>query len=138
MNDDELIERLRGLFPPMPEHVPALGHAAFEWLTPGTTLATLARDTRGTPSGVRGARVRTVTCTAPRVSVEIEVCGREIVGQLAPPVGAEVILRSPHGEHGTRTDEAGGFVLLEVPDGPVSLLFRLADATAVVTSWIHV
>jgi hypothetical protein len=60
------------------------------------------------------------------------------VGQLAPASAAEVILRSPEGERGTRADEAGSFALSGVPAGVVSLLFRLTDATSIVTSWIRV
>jgi hypothetical protein len=138
VNDDELIRRLTGAFPPVPERTLALGHAAFAWYVPGATLASVTSDSAETPPGVRGGSPRTLTFGGPGVSVEIEVCGREIVGQLMPPAGAEVILRSPGGERGTRTDDAGGFVLLDVPSGPVSLLFRLGDATSVVTSWIHV
>ena len=138
MNDDELIRRLRGLFPPVPDHVVALGNAAFAWFAPAATLAALTSETRGTPSGVRGGGSRLLTFAGPLVSVEIEVCGREIVGQLAPPSAAEVVLRSPGGERGTHTDEAGAFALSGVPAGLVSLLFRLTDATSVVTSWIRV
>jgi hypothetical protein len=135
--EEELIEALRGVFPPVPEHVRALGYAAFAWFEPAAVLATLTSET-ATPSGVRGDGPRLLTFAGPRVSVEVEVCGREIVGQLAPPSPAEVVLRSPGGERGTRTDEAGAFALSGVPAGAVSLLFRLADATSVVTSWIRV
>lgn len=138
MNDDELITWLRALFPPVPEHVRALGHAAFTWYAPSATLAALTSDMSGTPAGVRGGGSRLLTFSGPRVSVEIEICGREIVGQLAPPSAAEVVLRSLQGEHGTHADEAGAFVLSGVPGGLVSLLFRLTDATSVVTSWVRV
>jgi hypothetical protein len=138
VNDDELIGRLRDLFPPVPEHLLALGQGAFAWFAPAATLATLAADTTGAPAGVRGGDSRLLTFAGPRVSVRIEVCGQEIVGQLAPPSAAEVVLRSPGGERGTRTDEAGAFALSGVPAGLVSLLFRLTDATSVVTSWIRV
>jgi hypothetical protein len=138
VTDDELIERLRVAFPPVPEYLVALGLAAFDWFAPEATLATLAHDAAETPAGVRGGGPRTLTFAGRGVHVEIEVADREIVGQLAPAMAAEVILRSPHGERGTRTDESGGFVLSEVPAGLVSLLFRLADATSVVTSWVHV
>jgi hypothetical protein len=138
MNDDELIRRLREVFPPVPEHVLALGRAAFTWFTPAATLAALTSDTSGAPSGVRGGGSRLLTFAGPRVNVQIEVCGREIVGQLAPPSPAEVILRSPGGERGTHADEAGAFALSEIPGGLVSLLFRLTDATSVVTSWVRV
>jgi hypothetical protein len=136
--DDELCALLRGFFPPVPERVLALGHAAFSWFEPAAALAPLTSETIAAPSGVRGEGSRLLTFAGARVSVEIEVCGREIVGQLAPPSAAEVILRSPGGERGTRTDEAGSFALSGVPAGVVSLLFRLADATSIVTSWIRV
>ena len=136
--EEELVKALREVFPPVPEHVRALGYAAFAWFEPVAVLATLTSETVTTPSGVRGDGSRLLTFAGPRVSVEVEVCGREIVGQLAPPSPAEVILRSPGGEQGTRTDEAGSFALSGVPAGTVSLLFRLADATSVVTSWIRV
>lgn len=138
MTDEELIERLRTAFPPVPGHLLAVGLAAFDWLVPDATLATVAYDAADTPAGVRGGEPRTLTFAGPDVRVEIEVCGREIVGQLAPAADAEVILRSPAGERGTRTDESGGFVLPQVPAGLVSLLFRPADGTSIVTSWIHV
>lgn len=138
MNDEELIERLRGALPPVPDRLFALGLAAFDWLLPHATLATVAYDAAETPAGVRGGEPRTLTFAGPGVHVEIEVGEREIVGQLTPAADAAVILRSPEGERGTRTDESGGFVLSEVPAGLVSLLFRLADATSVVTSWVHV
>jgi hypothetical protein len=138
VNDDELIERLREVFPPVPDHLVDLGVAAFGWFVPDATLATVAYDAAETPAGVRGGEPRTLTFAGPGVRVEIEVSDREIVGQLTPAADAEVVLRSPHDRRGARTDESGGFVLTEVPAGPVSLLFRLADATSVVTSWIHV
>jgi hypothetical protein len=116
----------------------ALGRAAFRWFEPAAALATLTSETRATPAGVRGSGTRLLTFAGARVSVEVEICGREIVGQLVPPSAAEVVLRSPAGERGTRTDEAGSFALSEVPAGVVSLLFRLTDATSVVTSWIRV
>jgi hypothetical protein len=137
-SDQELTRALRRAFPPVPEQVIALGHAAFDWFEPSAALATLTSETIAAPAGVRGGASRLLTFSGARVSVEIEVCDREIVGQLAPASVAEVILRSPGGERGTRTDDAGSFALTDVPAGLVSLLFRLADATSVVTSWIRV
>ena len=136
--DDELCALLRGLLPPVPDRVLALGQAAFAWFEPAAALATLTSETLAAPPGVRGEGTRLLTFAGGRVSVEIEVCGAEIAGQLAPPSVAEVVLRSPGGERGTRTDEAGAFALTGVPRGLVSLLFRLADTTSVVTSWIRV
>lgn len=138
MNDDELLERLRAALPPVPPHLVALGDAAFEWFLPGATLATAASDRGTAPAGVRGGDTRLVTFAAPGVRVALEVSGREIAGQLTPAADVEVTLRSPRGRLTARTDPAGGFLLPDVPAGPVSLLFRMPDATSVVTSWIHV
>lgn len=138
MNDDELIEHLCAAMPPVPPHLVALGHAAFDWFVPGAALATAAYDRDEVPAGVRGGGPRLVTFAAPGVRVRIEVGEGEIAGQLTPAADAEVTLRSPRARSGTRTDAAGGFLLADVPRGPVSLLFRLPDATSVVTSWIHV
>jgi hypothetical protein len=138
VNDDDLADRLREEFPPVPEHLLRLGHEAFRWYEPDATLASLGAEADGAPPGVRGGGARRLTFSAPRVGVEIEVCGREIVGRLSPPSAADVVLRSPAGECNARTDESGGFALFGVPAGPVSLLFRFGDATSVVTSWIRV
>jgi hypothetical protein len=137
-SDEQLTELLRRSLPPVPERVLALGHAAFVWFEPAAAFAPLTSETWSAPTGVRGAGARLLTFAGARVSVEVEVGDREIVGRLAPASPAEVVLRSPAGERGTRTDEAGWFALAEVPAGMVSLLFRLADATSVVTSWIRV
>src|SRR5262249_8870254 len=102
VNDDELIERLRGLLPPVPDHLPALGPPAFAWLLPAASRGALTFAPSETPAGVRGGGPRLLTFNGPGIGVEIEicdrdeVCDRDIVGQLAPPAGAEVILRSPH------------------------------------------
>jgi hypothetical protein len=138
LSDEQLIGALRDLIPPVPERVLALGHAAFAWFEPAAALAALTAETTALPAGVRGGGTRLLTFAAARISVEIEVCDRDIVGRLAPASVAEVILRSPGGERGTRTDETGAFALPGVPAGAVSLLFRLTDATSVVTSWIRV
>jgi hypothetical protein len=136
--DDQLCALLRGLFPPVSDRVLALGQSAFSWFEPTASLAPLTSETIATPAGVRGDGSRLLTFSGPRVSVEIEVRDQEIVGQLAPPSVAEVTLRSPGGERGTRTDETGAFALTDVPAGVVSLHLRLTDATSVVTSWIRV
>jgi hypothetical protein len=136
--DRDLAAALRRALPPVPERAVALGHAAYGWFEPAAALATLTSETVAVPAGVRGGGTRSLTFSGARVSVEIEVCDRDIVGQLAPPSPAEVILRTPGGVRGTRTDEAGSFALTSVPAGVVSLLFRLTDATSVVTSWIRV
>jgi hypothetical protein len=135
VNETELMAVLRAVLPPVPDRLLTLGYAAFTWFEPTATLAALTAESTA-PAGVRGAAPRRLTFAAPSVSVEIEMCDGEIVGQLSPPSPAEVLLRSPRGERDTRTDEAGAFALCGVPAGPFSLLFRLGDASSVVTSWI--
>ncbi|GAA2584733.1 hypothetical protein SMC26_02365 [Actinomadura fulvescens] len=148
MNEDELLMRLRATFQtldPIPENVVAAGRSAITWRRPDAALAELADDhNRPLPAGVRGAPVRLLTFAGAERSVEIEVTGtggatRELTGRLVPAADAHVRVR--HLTHArevpsARTDRAGQFVLPQVPEGLVSLEFRLADASSVVTSWV--
>lgn len=143
--DDVLLSRIADAFAvtdPVPEHVRAAGRAAFWWLRTEATLAELAADSaEGAPAGIRGHGRRLLVFTGPDVAVEIEVTGDgadcEIVGRLAPPTAAEVAVRHPSGQVSAHTDLAGHFVVPTVPTGPVSLVFQLADASSIVTSWVR-
>ncbi|MEU5882213.1 hypothetical protein [Spirillospora sp. NPDC047279] len=151
MNDDELLARLRTTFEaldPVPAGVLAAGRSALAWRHPGGSLAELADDHNRPVAGVRGTPVRLLTFTGSGVTVELEVTGtgttRDITGRLVPAGPAHVRVRHParpdhttRPEHAARTDTAGQFDLADVPEGLVSLIFSLSDATSIVTSWVR-
>lgn len=149
MNDEELMAGARAAFDvldPVPEGVLAAARSALAWRTPAAELAELRRDGAVRPAaGVRGGSGRSLAFGCPRSAVEIEVTGdgrhREITGRLVPPASAEIVVRhggDPAGRPAGRTGPGGMFCLPHVPEGLVSLLFRLPDGSSVVTSWVRV
>lgn len=148
MNDDELMEGVRGAFElldPVPEGVLAAARASIASRVRAAALAELAHDRAGrTPAGVRGTPVRTLTFAWTAGSVEIEVtehgADREITGRLVPSAAADVRVRHrdlPPDGIAARAEPAGLFWVPRVPAGLVSLVFRLDDGTSVVTSWVR-
>ncbi|GAA3621533.1 hypothetical protein [Microlunatus ginsengisoli] len=79
--------------------------------------------------------VRTLAFECCALSVEIEVYGGELIGQVGPPGPALVSMQPSAGEMVTvETDELGCFVLPRPPDGP--LRFKVTHAGGrVVTEW---
>ncbi|MFA1543979.1 hypothetical protein [Actinomadura monticuli] len=148
MNDDELMSGVRDAFEildPVPAEVLAAARASIVWRTPSATLAELAHDRPGrAAAGVRGAAGRTLTFACPGSTVEIEVAERgrerEITGRLVPSAAAVVEVRHrdlPPDGITARAEPAGLFCVPRVPEGLVSLVFRLADGSSIVTSWIR-
>jgi hypothetical protein len=147
MNEDDLLSQIRAAFhdmDPVPSHVLAAGRSAIAWREPGAGLAELVQDQGSAGSGMRGGGTRVLTFAGADLSVEVEVteAGRnvELVGRLVPATSAHVRVRHltrAHEEIATRADSAGRFALMSVPQGLVSLVFALPDASAIVTSWIR-
>jgi hypothetical protein len=143
MTDEELMAAVQQAFAeldPVPAEVLAAGRAAFDCREPGAALADLTADHGAAAAGVRsGARL--LTFAGPDAEVEIEVTGsgadREIAGRLEPPGPARIRVRHPDGEVVARADRTGHFAVSAVPAGLVSLVFRLPDATSIVTSWVR-
>ncbi|MFB4311807.1 hypothetical protein [Actinomadura sp. GTD37] len=151
MNDDELMSGVREAFEtldPVPADVLAAARASIAWRAPHATLAELAHERPGrTAAGVRGAAARTLTFACPGSgieTVEIEVAEhgrhREITGRLVPSSPALVEVRHrdlPPDGITARAEPAGLFCVPRVPQGLVSLVFRLDDGSSIVTSWIR-
>jgi hypothetical protein len=143
VTDEELMARVQEAFAelePVPAEALAAGRAAFACREPGATLADLTADHDAAAAGVRSSS-RLLTFAGPDAEVEIEVTGsgadREIAGRLVPPCPARIRVRHPDGEVATRADRTGHFAVSAVPAGLVSLVFRLPDATSIVTSWVR-
>lgn len=142
-DDDALLADVRAAFDalePVPEHVLAAARAAFTWREPAAVPVALVADSQATGAGLRGTS-RLLTFTGSGLAVEVEVTGagpdREVVGRLSPPVPAQVRVRHPGGELRARVDRTGHFVVPSVPTGLMSLVFRLPDASSIITSWVR-
>jgi hypothetical protein len=146
IDDESLLARVGEAFAaidPVPAAVRDAALAAYALRWHGAVLAELSADSgRRLPAGVRApSEPRLLVFTGPDVVVEIEVTGEgtdlEIAGRLAPATAADITVRHGRGEVATWSDQTGHFIASEVPAGPVSLVFTLADASSVVTSWVR-
>jgi hypothetical protein len=156
--DRRLLEALRAaarVHDPIPAGVQHMARDSFVWRTIDAELADLAYDSAlddDRLAGVRGtdAGPRALTFEGPRLTVELEVVEvgdqRRLLGQLVPPRGADIEIRSAdvevqsaRGAFVVVADEIGRFTA-EVETGLVSLRCKFPgdDGPALETAWIMV
>jgi hypothetical protein len=143
--DDELLQELRSALQeePVAESVIRAAQAAFTWRTVDAELELLSLDAADELAA--GALVRGGTAApgsfafhGERLSVEIEVDGAGIVGQLTPPQPGQVTLVSAEGSQATaQADEVGCFTFPPPAPGPLRLDCRLS-ADRFVTEWVTI
>ena len=144
--DDELLQELRAALQeePVAESVIRAAQSAFAWRTVDAELELLSLDTSDELTAgalVRGdgpAEQRTLAFRGERLSVDIEIDGAGIVGQLTPPRPGQVTLVTAQGPQATvQADEVGCFIFPPPAPGPVRLDCRLG-ADHFVTEWVTV
>ena len=144
--DDELLQELRAALQeePVAENVIRAAQAAFTWRTVDAELELLsleASDALAAGALVRGdgpGEQRTFAFRGERLSVEIEIDGAGIVGQLTPAQPGQVTLVTAEGPQATaQADEVGCFTFPPPAPGPVRLDCRLG-ADHFVTEWVTV
>lgn len=107
----------------------------------GRQLAELRYDSLvDGPAAVRGAAPaerRQVTFEAPNLTIEVEISGDQLLGQVAPPSAVEIEVLTPEGVVGHATADAMGCFTLPAPrPGPVRLGCRTGEAL-VHTDWVQ-
>jgi hypothetical protein len=144
--DDELLQELRAALQeePVAESVIRAAQAAFTWRTVDAELEMLSLDTSDELAAgalVRGdgpGEQRTFAFRGERLSVEIEIDGAGIVGQLTPPQPGQVTLVTAEGPQATvEADDVGCFIFAPPAPGPVRLACRLG-AGHFATEWVTV
>ena len=144
--DDELLQELRAALQeePVAESVIRGAQAAFAWRTVDAELELLSLDTGDVLAAgalVRGdgpGEQRIFAFRGERLSVEIEIDGEGIVGQLTPPQPGQVTLVTAEGPQATaQADEVGCFTFPPPAPGPVRLGCRLG-ADHFVTEWVTI
>ncbi|QGG95018.1 carboxypeptidase-like regulatory domain-containing protein [Actinomarinicola tropica] len=117
----------------------AAARAAWTWRTIDAELAELRVDSALEPLGVRGmAWPRQLSFESRELTIEVEVEGDQLVGQLVPTRPLEVTLVRPDGtERTTRADPIGHFTFPDVPPGTLRLQVTAPDG-AVTTQWFSV
>jgi hypothetical protein len=115
--------------------------AAWSWRTIDEELAELAYDSAGEPelAGVRGdaTRHRQLTFEADGASLELELFGRELLGQVLPGRRVRVRLSTPDGPgRELDSDDRGRFRVADVPSGVFRLSYDAHDGPRRSTGWI--
>jgi hypothetical protein len=144
-DDDELLTALRQAVRSR-EAVPAdfvdAAKGAFAWHNIDAELAELTYDslrsaTDALSTRAEAASIRALTFTSEHVTMELEIVGDTLLGQVVPAQRAAITVQ--HGT-GSRTnldaDEIGRFLVQPVPSGPFRLRCRTAAGTEALTGWI--
>lgn len=143
-DDDQLADALSRVFAaidPVPAHVDAAARAAFTWRTIDAELAELAFDSAEQALGVRSADVnRQVTFRSASAEIELMITDagpRHLVGQLVPPLIADIDLVNDGTTSTVTSDHLGRFTFEDLPSGPSRLVVRDASGSPIVqTDWL--
>jgi hypothetical protein len=121
------------------------GRNAFAWHNIEAELAQLTYDSQrdrlqaAVMRSSETASIRALTFTSAHLSVELEVTGNSLLGQLLPAREGELEIHTRAGEICTTdVDEIGCFSVDPIPESPFRLRCRTADGTNVLTGWITI
>jgi hypothetical protein len=144
-NDEELMAALGEAVrahQAVPDWFVETGKSAYAWHNIDAELAQLTYDSlsdtdRAALVRSEAASIRALTFTSAHMSIEVEVTGSSLLGQIIPPRGGTVEALTGAGASATATvDEIGCFSVVPIPDGPFRLRCRTTDGTDVLTGWI--
>ena len=140
-NDEGLMEELAvaiGQEREVPAHHRQAAYGAFAWRTVDQDLLTLMHDSAlQATAAVRGSEdARTLSFAGGDVSLELEVDGSVITGQLLlPGSGGEITMERADGESRTARTDASGFFALPDATGTVRFAVEI-DGTTRHTEWV--
>jgi hypothetical protein len=144
-DDDELLTALRQAVRSrdvVPANFVNAAKGAFAWRTIDAELAELTYDSlRSTEDALslraEAASIRALTFTSDHVTLELEIVGDTLLGQVVPAQRAAITVQQDNG--GSQTldaDEIGRFSVQPVPSGPFRLRCRTAANVEALTGWI--
>jgi hypothetical protein len=120
-----------------------MGKNAYAWHNIDAELAQLTYDSysetgleRAAAVRSEAASIRALTFTSARLSIELEVGERSLLGQIIPPRAGTVETHTTAGVTTWPVDEIGSFAVEPIPASPFRLRFRTADGADVLTGWI--
>jgi hypothetical protein len=144
-DDDDLVMELRRAVRSR-EAVPAgfveAAKGAFAWRNIDAELAELTYDSltsaEDAPSmRAETASIRALTFTSPRLTVELEVAGDSLLGQIVPGQPAVITAQPKSGASlVVDTDDIGRFLVQPMPAGLFRLRCRTATGIEILTDWI--
>jgi hypothetical protein len=146
-NDEALLAALQHALAArqaVPAEFVEAGQSTFAWHNIDAELAQLTYDSnedRLEPAVMRSetASIRALTFTSAHLSLELEVTGNSLLGQLLPARAGQLEIHTRAGEiTTTEVDEIGCFSVNPIPDSSFRLRCHTADGTDVLTGWITI
>lgn len=141
LDDDELLDRLRGLaaiHDPVPADLFRTARGAFALRTLDEELADLLFDSLLDEAlvGIRGGATRQLTFGVDDLTIDIDIDGDGLVGHVSPSGPATVELQTPDSIVDADVDALGRFFVDQPPNGPFRLRVALAGKW-VTTEWVN-
>ena len=143
--EEELLAELRQALKARQAVPPSFVEAAqgaFAWRTIDAELAQLTYDSLAASEAApvtrsEPASIRSLTFTSSRLTIELEVAGDSLLGQVVPPQAATIRLQPQDGAEAViAADEIGCFVIQPAPRGPFRLRCQTDASVDVLTGWI--
>lgn len=144
-DDEELLTALRQALSPrnaVPAEFVAAGKQAFAWRTIDAELAELTYDSLTSLEDALSMRaetasIRALTFTSPRLTIELEVVGDSLLGQIVPGQPAVITIQPKSAASSiVEVDDIGRFLLQPLPAGLFRLRCRTATGVETLTGWI--
>jgi hypothetical protein len=125
----------------VPDWFVETGKSAYAWHNIDAELAQLTYDSSHDTVGAavtrsEAASIRSLTFTSPHLSLELEVTGNSLLGQVIPPRAGTLEIHTKTGVTTTPVDEIGCFAVDPIPASPFRLRYRTTDGIDVLTGWI--
>jgi hypothetical protein len=144
-DDDQLLAALREAMrarEAVPEWFVETGKNAYAWHNIDAELAQLTYDSHSDErlaavTRSETASIRALTFTSAHLSMELEVTGDSLLGQIIPSRAGTLEIHTKAGLITTTVDEMGFFAVGPKPDSSFRLRFRTSDGADVMTGWIN-
>jgi len=143
--DDEFTGELRRLaarLDPVPPELLDAAARAFTWRDIDAELAALTYDSAhdalaGAGTRAEPASLRCLTFDASQLTIELEIIGDALHGQVVPPQPGHVEIRHADGTSSTAAvNDVGYFTATPVPTGTFRIYCHTASDIVVQTDWI--
>lgn len=144
-DDEQLLGALREAMrarQSVPPRLVETAKSAYAWHNIDAELAQLtydsSRDTdRSASMRSETASIRALTFTSAHTSIELEVTGDALIGQIMPPAAGAIEVSTLDGvTTGVEVDEIGCFTIEPIPRSAFRLRCNTTRGTDVVTGWI--
>jgi hypothetical protein len=135
---EEELRRAAAILDPVPPELRQIAVEAFALHDLDARIAELTFDSVVDALPVRGATdvPRMLTFHAGGVTVDVELTGQGLMGQVLPPQSAGIeVLSGPQAGSALETDHMGRFTYGEPPAGPFALRLRTGEGV-LVTDWL--